>query len=194
MLGPTGGAPLREVTMIDEQLTDEASLPPPGNKAELLERVERARAALEQTIGRMSDAQLVAPGPDGGWPVKDHLAHLAAWEQSLAALLQGRPRHAAMGVDEETYLSAGADGINAMVYQQSKDRSLAEVRVAFGQAHQQVLATLAGLTGADLFKTYSHYQPDEPGRDSGAPIVGWIAGNTYEHFAEHQAWIAALAT
>ena len=45
---------------------------------------------------------------------------------------------------------------------------------------------------ADLRKTYSHYQPDEPGEDSGEPIMRWVAGNTYEHYAEHQEWIEAL--
>ena len=173
---------------MDNQLTE----PLPRDKAQLLERIQRARAALEQTISQLSAAQLVAPGPYEGWSVKDHLAHLAIWEQGLAALLQGRPRYAAMHVDEETYLSADTDGLNAIIYQHNKDRSLAEVLAAFRQAHQQTLAALAGLTDADLFKTYSHYQPDEPGEDSGEPILRWIAGNTYEHYAEHQAWIQAL--
>ena len=169
--------------MIDDDL--------PRTKAELLERIERARAALEQTISGLSDAQLVAPGSDG-WSVKDHLAHLTTWEQGIAALLERRPRYAAMHLDEQTYLTAGEDDINSIIYEHNKDRSLAEVLAAFEQGHQQVLAALAGLTDADLFKTYSHYQPDEPGEDSGEPILRWIAGNTYEHYAEHEAWIQAL--
>lgn len=52
---------------------------------------------------------------------------------------------------------------------------------------------LARLHDADLLKTYSEFQPDQPGEDSGAPIIGWIADNTYEHYAEHQAWVEALA-
>ncbi len=164
----------------------------PSDKTELLERIQRARAALEQTISRVSDAQLVAPGPSEAWSVKDHLAHLTTWEQGLAALLQGRPRYAAMEVDEKTYLSADADGLNAIIYQRNKDRPLAEVLVAFRQAHEELLGALAALTDGDLFKTYSHYQPHEPGEDSGEPILRWIAGNTYEHYTEHQAWIQAV--
>jgi len=177
---------------MDEQLLDEESQPLPGDKTELLERVERARAALEETIRPLSDAKLVAPGPYEGWSVKDHLAHLATWEQGMAALLQQRPRYAAMDVDEKTYLSSSTDDLNAIVYQHHKDRSPAEVLAAFRQAHRHLLAALDGLTDADLFRTYSHYQPDEPGEDSGEPILKWIAGNTYEHYAEHQAWIQAL--
>ena len=48
--------------------------------------------------------------------------------------------------------------------------------------HPQI--RLSGLTDANLLKTYSYYQPDEPGEDSGSPIVGWITGNTYYHYDE----------
>ena len=54
------------------------------------------------------------------------------------------------------------------------------------------MASLHALTDADLLKTYSHYQPDEPGEDSGSPIVGWITGNTYYHYDEHRVLIEAL--
>jgi uncharacterized protein (TIGR03083 family) len=174
--------------MVSDQLTDL-----PRDKAELLERIEQARAALDQTIAHLSDAQLVAPGPYEGWSVKDHLAHLAAWEQGIAALLQRRPRYAAMGVDAPTNPTAGTDGINAVIYQRDKDRPLAEVLADFRQAQQALLAALAPLSDADLLKTYSHYQPDEPGKDSGAPILKWVASNTYEHYAEHVAWLVEHA-
>ncbi|MGB2696186.1 MAG: DinB family protein [Dehalococcoidia bacterium] len=173
-------------------MMDNESQPLPRDKDELLQRIQRSRAALEQTISQLSDAQLVAPGPSEGWSARDHLAHLTIWEQGLAALLQGHPRYTTMGLDEQTYLNTDEVGLNEIIYQHNKDRSLTEVLAAFQQAHQQVLAALAGLTDADLFLTYSHDQPDEPGEDSGAPILGWIAGNTYDHYAEHQAWIQAL--
>ncbi len=174
---------------MDEQLTDDESQPLPKDKAELIERIRRSRSALEATIGRLSDAQLVAPRPPDGWAVKDHLLHIAAWERSLEALLQGRPRYAAMNVDEQTYLRS-EDALNALIYRQNKERPLSEALADFEQVHKDLLAVL---TDADLLKTYSDYQPDEPGEDSGAPIIGWIAGNSYEHYAEHQAWVEALA-
>ena len=96
-----------------------------------------------------------------------------------------------MHVDEATYLRS-TDAINEVVYERNKGRSAPDVLADFRQAHQDVLAALGGLTEADLLRTYSHYQPDEPGEDSGAPIVRWIAGNTYEHYDEHQEWIEAL--
>jgi hypothetical protein len=167
----------------------------PKAKVELLERIERARAALDETTGARSEAQLVAPGPFEGWSVKDHLAHLAAWEAGLAALLRKEHRYAAMGVadvDEETALSSDADALNAIIHARTKDRSLADVRGALRDAQKRLLESLAALSDEDLRRTYSHYQTEEPGEDSGAPILRWIAGNSYDHYAEHQRWIEEL--
>ena len=165
----------------------------PRDKAELLERIQAERTALDETLARLSEMQLVAPGEYEGWSVKDHLAHLAAWELGIAALLRRGPRYAAMGLDENTYLNAGTDGINAAIHERTNDLSLADVLAGLRQAQAELLDALAPLSEADLAKRYSHYQPDEPGKDSGAPVVRWIAGNTYEHYAEHVAWLAEHA-
>jgi hypothetical protein len=170
-------------------MSDETRL---QTKSELLARMAEARTALEQILSRLSEVQLTARDAQSGWAIKDHLAHLAAWELGIAALLQHRPRWEAMGLDKVTVASHETDELNEIIYRQNEDRSLAEVRAYFHEAHQQMLTTLASLSDADLLKTYSYYQPDEPGDDSGDPILNWIMGNTYEHYAEHQAWIEAL--
>lgn len=109
---------------MNEQLMDDESQPLPRDKAELMERIERARGLLVETIGRLSPATLVAPGLFDGWSVKDHLSHVATWERSLAALLQGRPRYAAMNVDRHTYASGDTDAVNALIHLHTKGRSL----------------------------------------------------------------------
>lgn len=164
----------------------------PQTKASLVARIEEARRALDQTIRPLSPAQLEAPGPAGGWSVKDHLAHLAAWEQGIAALLRRRPRWEAMGLDLESVLANDEAGINALIEERNKERPLQAVVASFRQAQQDLSDALEPLTDADLFKTYSDYQPDEPGKDSGAAIIGWIIGNTYEHYDEHRRYIEAL--
>ena len=54
----------------------------------------------------------------------------------------------------------------------------------------RLVAVLGGLSDDDLQKPYSHYQPTDP--DERRPVVGWVAGNTYEHYAEHIDWIKAF--
>jgi hypothetical protein len=169
------------------------SISMPRTKAELFQRIQQAQAALEQTISQLTAVQMTTPGPNGGWSVKDHLAHLATWETGLAALLEQHPRYSAMGFDETTYLNSGLDDLNAIIYKRHKDRPVTEVLTDFRRAHEQVLAALARLSDTDLFKTYPHYQPHEPGEDSGAPILQWIVGNTYEHYTLHYRRMTSIA-
>ena len=98
-----------------------------------------------------------------------------------------------MRMNAATYRNTDENGLNTIIYQRTKDRSLQEVREAFRQGQQALVDALSHLTEADLLETYSRYQPDEPGEDTGAPIVGWITGNTCDHYDEHRAWIEALA-
>jgi hypothetical protein len=172
-------------------MSNDASQSQPRNQAELVEQIQHAWSALEHTLNGLNEAQMIAIGPDG-WSIKDHLAHVAAWEESTIAILESRPRHLALGVDERTYLEASEDELNAAIYENSKARPLAEVVDLFENTHRRMLATLQGLTDADLLKTYSAFLPDEPGEDSGAPMLERIPGNTYEHYDDHRKWIAAL--
>ena len=156
---------------------------PPPTKAELLARIDRAWSTLQATIAGADEAALTAAEPDG-WSVKDHLAHLAVWQQSLLALLEGRPRHAAMGIDAVTWEAGDEDVINALLHEHHRDRPLPDVLDRSRRSHEQVLAALAPLTDLDLLRPYSHYQPDDHPFEAD-PVVGWIAGNTYEHVEEH---------
>jgi hypothetical protein len=163
----------------------------PQTKADLLARMAQGRAALEQALGQLSEAQLTATGPNGGWAIKDHLFHLAAWERGIAALLQRRPRWAAMGLDEAAISNYDEERVNALIYQKNEDRSLVEILADFHEAHRHMLAALDGLSDAELFKPYAYFTGEAAGSDT-RPIIGWIIGNTYEHYAEHQAWIEAM--
>ncbi len=161
-------------------------------QADLLRRIRDSRAALEQMVARLGEVQLTTPGLDG-WSVKDHLAHVAAWEESLLALLEGRDRNAAIGIDPSSAESANhdVDALNAIIQRRSRERSLADVLATFRETHGRVLAMLAKLTDADLLRPYSHYQPNVEPRDP-RPVIGWIDGNTWEHYDEHSTWIGRL--
>ncbi len=161
------------------------AMPAPSTKAELLARLPLARAALEQTIAALSQDQLAAPGPEG-WSVKDHLAHLAAWEQMVAAHLRDGSDHAVVGLDEAAYAVLNLDALNDRIYQQSKDCTPAEVLAAFRQARTQTLALLDELDDAALQAPYWQDEPD------GRSVMEKIAGDTYKHDLEHRCWIQDL--
>ena len=162
-------------------------------KADLLQHIRDSYQSLQQLISTWTDQQIVTPAGPDGWSIKDHLAHLATWERGQAAMLRREDRWAAMGLTMETAIKAeNTDAINKLLYAQNRDRTLAEVRAALQDAHQQLIKAVEKLTEADLRKTYSYYQPDEPGEDDGRSIVKFLIDNSYGHYEEHTPWIKAL--
>jgi hypothetical protein len=163
----------------------------PRTKAEVVAKINQGRARLEELIAPLAEDRLAALGPDG-WSAKDHLIHLAAWQQGIAALLRQQPRYQAMGLDYETRAANSEDAFNAIIHERSKHLTPAEAVRRFRRSCDDLLAAIGEITDADLRRTYSYYQPDEPGEDSGTPITSWVAGNSYAHYAEHEEWIRRL--
>ncbi len=162
---------------------------PPRSKSELERRLDASWSRLEQRIGEFDERQLTGPADAAGWTAKDHLAHLAAWERSMVYLLQGQPRHEGLGVEEAIYLEGDDDAINAVIQSATKDLPLADVLAVLRTTHEQLRALVESMSDEQLQQPYSHFLPDEPGEDSGEPILGRISGNGDAHFAEHLGYI-----
>jgi hypothetical protein len=155
-------------------MTDEPNAPETvATRAQLLDRIRIEWAGLQETLEGLDERQLVTAGPDG-WAVKDHLAHLAHWEEYLVAVLEGGDGRAVLG------LAPGEDGnettVNAGLQRRDAALSHAEVRRLLADTHARVLARLETLDDAALQQHLDH-----------------IRGNTDEHFAEHRGWIRELA-
>jgi len=160
---------------------------PPRDKAELMERIEREWTALQRAIEGLDDAQMSAPDA-GGWSIKDNLAHLAAWEGFMRLhYLRDMPPHEAMGVDRVTFEQVDEDGLNAILFERNRTRSMADVLARLNRTHADVLADLEPMSFADLAKQRF---PDDP---DARPLMDWVIGNTYEHYREHRASIEKLA-
>jgi hypothetical protein len=153
----------------------------PRDMAELLDRIRGEWAALEQAIAGLSEEQRTRLDA-GGWSIKDNLAHLSAWEQfMLHAYLQGQPEHEAMGIDEATWKTLDETATNAILQRRHQSRSWSEVMDERQRSHEQVMATLAGMSFSDLTAPRK-----------GRPLIELVVGNTYEHYREHRASIEAL--
>lgn len=168
----------------------DAANPAIPTSGEMLDRVDRGWESLLAVVARADDERLSRPG-EGGWSAKDHLAHLAAWEGSLLALLNGTSRAAGTGVDEGLFEASGVDGVNQQIHERTRGLPPGQIVANLRQSHERLRARLATLTDDDLAKPYSHYQPHDP-PDNADPVVGWIAGDTWEHYEEHLATINAL--
>jgi hypothetical protein len=168
------------------QSAKSAAASSPRDMADLLLRIEQGWLALQLVIAPLNEAQMNLPGA-GGWSIKDNLAHLTAWEQfMLQCYLQGRPAHEVVQVDEATWKTLNEDSQNDLLYRRNRDRPAKDVLADLLHSHEQVVATLKQMSFADLMKP--HYPNDPQAR----PLVGWVIGNTYEHYQEHRVSIEAL--
>jgi uncharacterized protein (TIGR03083 family) len=162
----------------------------PQTTEKLLARIADGWAALNQRIAPLGSAQLTAPGPDGGWSVKDHLAHLATWEGMLVALLEGKPIHTAFGVSRAEYDALDStDALNAVIAGRNSGKSLDEVLRQREETHAQLVALIGALPDENLSQPITFFQPDDPDE---RPVLGKIIGDTYEHYAEHLPWIEEI--
>jgi hypothetical protein len=155
----------------------------------VVEPIERSWKELNSLVDSLGPDALTLTGPDG-WAVKDHLIHIAAWEQSLLALLEGGDRHQAMGVGRDV---DETDAINAAVWAMHRNKTPQQALDYFHKTHALLLYQLHTMSDDDLRLPYNHYQPNEP-RDANdnRPALDWVAGNTYDHYAEHIDWINQL--
>ncbi|MCA9887786.1 MAG: ClbS/DfsB family four-helix bundle protein [Anaerolineae bacterium] len=158
-------------------------------KAELMELIDRDWSALNQFLKGLNLAQWLDVRNADGWAIKDHVAHLAAWEQSMIALLNSRPRHTGLQVSEELYLSEDVDAINEAIFVLHKDEPLDQVQAHFLATHQELMNLIRPMTDEDMWLPYAHFLPDEPGEGEGPPIIDKIYGNTTYHYREHLEWM-----
>jgi hypothetical protein len=153
------------------------------DKQTLLDRIQKSYRAFDTLLAPLSEQQLSTLKGSDGWTMKDHIAHLIAWQQrtlnNINAIMDN------IELSDPTP-DMTIDQINERFYQQytllSVERVLAEHRVM----QQQMLHALQIISEEDLYKPVPWL--------NNRPVVGWVVGNTYEHYEEHmhdiQKWLS----
>jgi hypothetical protein len=162
----------------------------PNNKTDLLQRIQHSWEKLENDLNKLTEDQLARP-LEGGWSVKDHLCHLAAWELGMAELLKKRNRFEAMQVEEAVRAGKDENEVNDVIFQHFRRLSVPESVNFFLDAHTQMLDAISTLENADLFRPYSYFLP--PGQSGPEePVINWVIGNTYEHYDSHRGYLNGI--
>lgn len=160
----------------------------PTNRTELLAQIDRSWTAFNAATARCPTALVEVPGPDG-WSVKDQIAHVAAWERILIALLTGRSLGDAAGIDDAIFHASIDDEKNALLHARHKDRSLAAVTTGAAATHAELIAVISSLTWEEINLPYAQYQTTYlPAEDW--PIWAWIRGMGYGHYEVHTGYVA----
>lgn len=118
----------------------------PEDKDQLLQHYQQTRAALLAAIQGLSDDRLTERSLDG-WSVKDHLAHLAFWDDIRAAeVIRISAGHASAWkmTPEQDALA------NDLSYTLRKDLPLEQVRWELATSRQRLLDAIAAATPRGL--------------------------------------------
>jgi uncharacterized protein (TIGR03083 family) len=147
------------------------------NKGDIIQAIETGRQQLEALWAGATEAQMTTlPGPQADWSVKDLIAHLTYWEQTMLGnvgrLLRGEDLPGG-----ETPPREDIDTVNARVLNENRERPLADVLAAFRQSREQVIERVRGLPEDDLERRFAwlHHEP----------LHTYIAGDTFEHYQDH---------
>ena len=164
----------------------------PTNKTELLTEIERAHQDMVRYLASLTDDEKTAPILDEGWSVKDSLSHLVVWENLAVDWLKRSllGEHVQRHIPGFTYTpDADPESVinaeNQYLYEQTRERSLADVITDFRAAHRAIYNFVGQMKEKDIF------DPDRFGWRKGSPALDLIAGNMYEHYDEHLGWIQA---
>ena len=152
----------------------------PKTKEELFAKIEEEWAALMDVVTKLDERQLSTPDA-GGWTPKDNLAHLTEWMNILLGYhMDGRPAHEVMGVAPEVVEGWDFDKINAVLVERNKNRSTEEVLDELKTVYARVMDRLNSTPFEVLL------QPRHSDDPQSYPLLASVAGDTYEHFAEHR--------
>jgi hypothetical protein len=136
------------------------------NREQLLNKLDRAWAALLESFADLPDEHLIEPGVVEDWSVKDILAHITTWEEEalryLPLILQGRkpPRYSVQ--------YGGINAFNALRTKQKRSLPLREILKQLHETHRQLVDYLGSVPEEQFARetpfrhrlrldTYSHY-------------------------------------
>lgn len=153
---------------------------PATSRPDLLRRVAMGWSGLWPMAAAIGDARMREATP-AGWTYGALLAHVAAWERATAERLA---RYAASG--ERAGPPGQADEFNARVASSAAGRAPASIRRELLDAHEALVAAVSALDDAQVA---AHVEETPFGPQSWVFAV--VAGDSFGHYAEHEAELAA---
>jgi hypothetical protein len=143
-------------------------------RQELLDQIRTERGRLEETLARLTHAQMLIPGVDGKWSVKDALAHISTWERWMIRWTNSLLR----GEKPDTPEPWDIERMNAGTYARVKEIPLAEVLEEFRNSYWDSLALAESLSEEQLQTAHTGTWPM-------GPLWTGIAANMNWHYKEH---------
>lgn len=144
-------------------------------KQQVIDKLERAWLAFQESYAGLSEAQMLQPGVTGDWSVKDILAHVSWWEaealKHLPHIMEGKrpPRYSVM--------YGGIDAFNAQMTELKRELLLGEVLAQAHATHARLVEYLLSAP-EELFASETRFRRR-------------LRLDTYSHYPEHTLAIRA---
>jgi hypothetical protein len=159
-------------------------------KDELLTQIQQGWDRFQTYLTTLSDDQLTQLTDAGGWTIKDHVIHLAIWEDGASAMLQQKSRRERMDIEEAVWSRWNFDEINALIQRRYRELPLDQVLQTFHDVHEHLLALINAMSEEDVRRPVSHYDLQF---GSAEPVALQLIMDTCGHYQEHTPWIMAIA-
>ena len=159
-------------------------------KEQLLTQIQDGWDRLHEYLVTLSDEQLTHLTDAAGWTVKDHVIHLAIWEDGANAMLLRQSRRKQMDIDEAVWKRWNFDEINAVIQRRYRDMPLTEVLQTFRAIHERLLSQIEAMTEEDVRSPVSYYDIQFGGPE---PVAEQLLIDTVGHYQEHLPWMMAIA-
>jgi uncharacterized protein (TIGR03083 family) len=158
-------------------------------RAELLQTIERERAAWRALLAEIGEERMQEPGPMGAWTFKDLTAHLLAWDERLLARIEAGPDGTPAPAPRPASLE-GDDAINAWIQAHYRDRPLRDVLADMDGSYARLAALIEAMPEDQLLT---------PGRfdfmEGRALVEGAFFGHLHEeHEPAIRAWLQTVST
>ncbi|HPC05137.1 MAG TPA: DinB family protein [Anaerolineaceae bacterium] len=153
------------------------------NVKKLVEDIISKRQVLDNLLADIPLERLEEPLVPGGWSLKDITAHITWYEREVIPALLTRV------LEGSELWELPLEERNQVIYQQNKDRLLADVLAEAKDVFPRFVQAVAALDDADL---------EDPARFQYMPAI-WkpvdlITSNSTEHYIEHttqvHTWLA----
>ena len=166
-----------------------SNLPNPMTQQQLLADFGREWELLMAVIDGADKEALLTRTDAADWNVRDHLANLSAWLQSVIVMVRdGQPQWTGLGAPEKLFKFADYNPLNEAIRQRTIDWSVEDVGAELRTRHEEMVGIVSGMSDDDLLKPVDDFVP----AGGTFHICYKIDGNGPHHYREHRGWIEAI--
>jgi hypothetical protein len=141
---------------------------------DLLAQIHKDRASFAAIWENLTNEQMIqVSGPQDDWSVKDLIAHIVWWENFMI----GRVKDRLSGGEGKR--TESIDSLNARIFEENKDRNLADILSEFALNLSKIEALVANLNNEQINDTNVI-------NIKGEALLQYLTEDTFGHYDMHR--------